>query len=197
MAEVTWQPAALSREERWRALRRHGATVWLTGLPSAGKSTLAGALEVALIADGRPAYTLDGDNLRHGICQGLGFSATDRHENIRRAAEIAHLFADSGTVAIVALVSPFEEDRRHARELHEQDGLEFIEVFVDTPVDVCARRDPKHLYERAKAGEVKGLTGLDAPYERPAAPDLTVTPDLGVEQAVARLEDALSASVPL
>ena len=192
MAEVTWQPAALTRAERWRALDRRGATVWLTGLPGAGKSTLAGALEVALIRDGRTAYRLDGDNLRHGICQGLGFTPADRHENVRRAAEIAHLFADSGSVAIVALVSPFVEDREHARELHECDGLDFIEVFVDTPVGVCAERDPKHLYERAAAGEVKGLTGVDAPYERPPHPDLTLTPALGVERSVALLREALS-----
>jgi adenylyl-sulfate kinase len=174
MADVTWQPPAVSRAERWRALGRRGATVWLTGLPGAGKSTIAGALEAALIASGRPAYRLDGDNLRQGVCSGLGFSPADRHENVRRAAEIAHLFADSGTVAIVALVSPFASDRRLARELHQADGLDFLEVFVDTPVSECARRDPKHLYERAAAGQLTGLTGVDAPYEPPSAPEVVL-----------------------
>jgi adenylyl-sulfate kinase len=184
MSDVTWEPAALSRAERWRALDRRGATVWLTGLPGAGKSTRAGAVEAALVRAGRPAYRLDGDNLRHGICSGLGFSAADRDENVRRAGEIAHLLADSGTIAVVALVSPFADGRRRARELHEQDGLDFIEVFVDTPVSECARRDPKHLYERARAGELTGLTGVDAPYEVPAAPELVLRPGLGLERSV-------------
>ena len=192
MAEVTWEPAALSRAERWRSLDLHARTVWLTGLPGAGKSTLAGAVERALVRAGRPAYRLDGDNLRHGICSGLGFSSADRDENVRRAGEIAHLFADAGVIAIVALVSPFAEGRRRARALHERDGLGFVEVFLDTPVSECARRDPKHLYERARAGEVTGLTGVDAPYERPAAPELVIRPELGLERSVALVLAALA-----
>ena len=119
MAEVTWEPAALSRAERWRALDLHAKTIWLTGLPGSGKSTLAGAVERALVRAGRPAYRLDGDNLRHGICSGLGFSDADRDENVRRAGEIAHLFADAGVIAIVALVSPYADGRQRARSLHE------------------------------------------------------------------------------
>jgi len=192
MAEVTWEPAALSRAERWRALDLRAATVWLTGLPGSGKSTLAGAVETALVRAGRPAYRLDGDNLRHGICSGLGFSSADRDENVRRAGEIAHLFADAGVIAIVALVSPFADGRQRARELHERDGLGFIEVFLDTPLSECARRDPKHLYERARAGEVTGLTGVDAPYETPAAPELVIRPALGLERSVALVLRALA-----
>ena len=196
MGDVTWEPAALSRAERWRTLERRGATLWLTGLPGSGKSTLAGAVEAALVRAGQPAYRLDGDNLRHGICAGLGFSPADRDENVRRAAELARLFADSGTVAVVALVSPFADARRRARELHERDGLGFVEVYVDTPVSECARRDPKHLYERARAGELKGLTGVDAPYEVPEAPELVVQPALGLERSVALVLNALSRCAP-
>lgn len=191
MSEVTWEPAALTRSERWGALDVRGATVWLTGLPGSGKSTLAGAVEGALVRAGRPAYRLDGDNLRHGICSGLGFSHADRDENVRRAGEIAHLFADAGVIAIVALVSPFADARARARELHERDGLPFVEVFVATPVRECARRDPKHLYERARAGEVTGLTGVDSPYEAPADPELVIGPELGLERSVRRVLDAL------
>ena len=125
---------------------------------------------------GRSAYRLDGDNLRHGICDDLGFSAAARQENVRRAGEIAHLFADAGTVALVSLISPYADGRRAARELLERDGLAFVEVFVNTPVDECARRDPKGLYARAAAGDLEGLTGVDAPYEPPAAPDVELTP---------------------
>ena len=192
MADVTWEPAALSRADRWRALDLRAKTIWLTGLPGSGKSTLAGAIELALVRAGRPAYRLDGDNLRHGICSGLGFSDADRDENVRRAGEIAHLFADAGVIPIVALVSPYADGRRRARSLHEADGLGFVEVFLDTPVSECARRDPKHLYERARAGEVKGLTGVDAPYERPEAPELVIRPELGLERSVAVVLGALA-----
>jgi adenylyl-sulfate kinase len=192
MAEVTWEPAALTRAERWQALDVRAKTIWLTGLPGSGKSTLARAVELALVRAGRPAYRLDGDNLRHGICSGLGFSDADRDENVRRAGEIAHLFADAGVIPIVALVSPYADGRRRARSLHEADGLGFVEVFLDTPVSECARRDPKHLYERARAGEVKGLTGVDAPYERPEAPELVIRPELGLERSVAVVLGALA-----
>lgn len=181
---VTWQDGQLTRARRWGALRTQGATVWLTGLPSSGKSTIGAAIEAQLVERGTRAYLLDGDNLRHGICGDLGFSKTDRAANVRRAGELARLFADSGAVAIVALVSPHETVRREVRKRHESDGLRFFEVFVNTPLEVCASRDPKGLYARASAGELTGLTGVDDPYEPPSQPDLELTPDYDVGAAV-------------
>jgi adenylyl-sulfate kinase len=180
---VTWQDGTLSRAQRWQALDAEGATVWLTGLPSAGKSTLGAAIEERLVERGLPAYLLDGDNLRHGICGDLGFSAGDREANVRRAGEIARLFANSGTIAIVALVSPHAAVRQEVRERHEDDGLRFFEIFVNTPLSECAKRDPKGLYAKAQAGELKGLTGVDDPYEPPARPDLQITPAFTVDSA--------------
>jgi bifunctional enzyme CysN/CysC len=173
---VTWDPGHLDRDRRWSALRTHGATVWFTGLPASGKSTIAAALEERLVVDGRAAYRLDGDNLRHGLNENLGFSAEDRAENVRRTAHAARLLADAGTVAVVSQVSPYAEDRRLARDAHEAAGLEFIEVFVDTPLEECERRDPKGLYAKARAGEISGLTGIDDPYEAPENPDLVLHP---------------------
>jgi adenylyl-sulfate kinase len=181
---VTWQDSRLSRERRWRALEASGATVWLTGLPGSGKSTIAAAVEERLVEHGRPAYLLDGDNLRHGICGDLGFTSADRVINIRRVGELARLFADSGVVAVVALVSPFEAARGAVRERHERAGLPFLEVFVDTPVEVCASRDRKGLYARARAGELYGLTGVDHPYEPPCRPDLHLTSKVTLAAAV-------------
>jgi adenylyl-sulfate kinase len=151
-----------------------GATVWFTGLPGAGKSTIAAAVEERLITAGQPAVVLDGDNLRHGLNGDLGFDEQGRSENVRRAAHVARLFAESGTIALVGLVSPYATDRQAAAALHAADGLEFIEIFVDTPLELCEQRDPKGLYGRARAGELDGLTGVDAPYERPAEPDLVL-----------------------
>lgn len=181
---VTWQDGRLSRVERWRALDACGATVWLTGLPAAGKSTIGAAVEEQVVASGRFAYLLDGDNLRHGICGDLGFSAADRERNVRRAGELARLFADAGVVAIVALISPFAEARNEVRQSHARCGLKFIEVHVDTPIEVCAARDPKGLYARARAGELTGLTGVDDPYEPPSRPDLRLSVDTPVPAAV-------------
>ncbi|MBX5469487.1 MAG: adenylyl-sulfate kinase [Thermoleophilaceae bacterium] len=187
---VVWQPSAIERPERWRALGACGATVWLTGLPASGKSTIGAALERALVERGAHAYMLDGDNLRHGLNGNLGFSAEDRSENIRRTAEVARLFADAGSIAIVTLVSPYRSDRERARELHARDGLEFVEVHVDTPLEECERRDPKGLYARARRGELTGMTGVDDPYEPPEQPDLTIA---GGEpgEAVARILEEL------
>jgi len=164
--------------------------VWFTGLPASGKSTVAAAVEAELVRAGRAAYRLDGDNLRHGVCGDLGFTAEDRDRNVRRTAEVARLFADAGVVALVSVVSPYAAARAFARELHEQDGIRFIEVFVNTPIEVCEERDPKGLYARAKAGELKGFTGVDDPYEPPVAPDVELRV-LELELAVERVLDAL------
>lgn len=181
---VKWQDGTLSRERRWQALQARGATVWITGLPSSGKSTLGGAVEERLVEEGRSAYLLDGDNLRCGICGDLGFERADREANVQRVGELARLFADSGAVAVVALVSPYERMRTQVRERHRHDRLPFFEVFLDTPVTVCAERDPKGLYARALSGELNGFTGIDDPYEQPPNPDLRVTPDMSVPLAV-------------
>jgi bifunctional enzyme CysN/CysC len=169
---VRWQGSRLTRGQRWESLGHPGATVWFTGLPGSGKSTIATAVEECLIAAGRPAFLLDGDNLRHGLNGDLGFDEPARCENVRRTAHVARLLAESGTVALVSLVSPYASDRAVAAALHSADDLQFIEVFVSTPLEQCERRDPKGLYARARAGELRGLTGVDAPYEEPAAPDL-------------------------
>jgi adenylyl-sulfate kinase len=182
-ANVTWQDSTLDRARRWGKLGQQGATIWLTGLPAAGKSTIAAAVEERLIDAGRFAYRLDGDNLRHGICGDLGFSREDRESNVWRVGQVARLFADAGTVALVSLVSPYASCRDRVRELHERDGLTFVEVFIDTPRDECAKRDPKGLYAKAQAGKLKGLTGVDDPYEPPATPELVLTPELCIEEA--------------
>jgi bifunctional enzyme CysN/CysC len=176
---VVWHQGAVGRGDRVTA----GATVWFTGLSGSGKSTVAVAVERALVAAGRPAYLLDGDNLRHGLNADLGFSAEDRTENIRRVGEVARLFADAGVVALVPVISPYRADRSRARSIHEALGLPFVEVFVDTPLALCEARDPKGLYARARAGEITGFTGIDDPYEAPSAPDLRLTPEDGDPEA--------------
>ncbi|QTI70816.1 adenylyl-sulfate kinase [Gordonia polyisoprenivorans] len=170
--DIKWHPSSLQRSERWAKTGQRGATVWLTGLPASGKSTVAVALERELVTRTRVAYLVDGDNIRHGISDDLGFSPGDRAENIRRVGHLARLFADAGVIAIASMVSPLHSDREIARELHRAAELDFIEVHVSTPVTECERRDPKGLYARARRGELKGLTGIDAPYEKPQSPDL-------------------------
>ncbi len=189
---VTWHEGGLTREERWRTLGQKGATVWLTGLPASGKSTIASALEQHLVSRGRVAYRLDGDNLRHGLNGNLGFSAEDRAENVRRTAHVARLFADAGTISIVSLVSPYVTDRTAARSAHDELELDFIEVFVDTPLEECERRDPKGLYAKARKGEISGFTGIDDPYEAPEAPEIVVRGG-SVEEAVAEIVARLEA----
>jgi adenylyl-sulfate kinase len=185
---VGWQPGEITREERWQALGGPGATVWFTGLPSSGKSTVAAAVEARLLSEGLAAYVLDGDNLRHGLNGDLGFSASDRDENVRRVAHVARLFADAGMVAIVPLISPYRAARDDARRLHGGAGLRFVEVHVDTPLAECERRDPKGLYAKARAGEITGMTGVDDPYEPPQAPELRLTPSDGTpEEAAAEI----------
>lgn len=195
-ANVTWQEATVDRARRWQALGQQGATVWFTGLPGAGKTTVATAVEARLIEVGRSAYMLDGDNLRHGLCSDLGFSKDDRETNVGRVGEMAKLFADSGTVALVALVSPYEACREKVRELHENEGLAFVEVYVNTPKQECARRDPKGLYARARSGELHGMTGVDDPYERPTAPEVELTPAIDVDGATAMVLAALDERLP-
>jgi bifunctional enzyme CysN/CysC len=169
---IVWHEGAVTRAGR----PSRGATVWFTGLSGSGKSTVAVEVERAVVAAGRAAYLLDGDNVRHGLNADLGFSAADRTENIRRIGEVARLFADAGVVALVPVISPYRADRDRARAIHEAVGLPFVEVFVDTPLDVCESRDPKGLYAKARAGEITGFTGIDDPYEAPEHPDLRLTP---------------------
>jgi bifunctional enzyme CysN/CysC len=182
----------LTRERRWEALGRRGGTVWLTGLPSSGKSTIASALEGLLVDRGRAAYVLDGDTLRHGLTGDLGFSADDRAESVRRAGEAALLVADAGTLSIVSLVSPNAEARDRVRRRHADEVLPFLEIHVDTPVEECERRDPKGLYAKARAGEITGFTGVDDPYEAPRDPDLRLDGTAPLDDAVAALERALA-----
>ena len=164
----------ITRDERWKALGTKGVTMWFTGLSACGKSTIACALEQALCNQGVACYRLDGDNVRFGLNKNLGFSAEDREENIRRIGEVSKLFADAGIVTLSSFISPYSKDRDAARELHKESDLPFIEVFVDTPIEICEERDPKGLYKKARAGEIKGFTGIDDPYEAPANAELVI-----------------------
>jgi len=174
---VVWHEEGVPRTERWASAGLGGATVWLTGLSGSGKSTIAAALTRLLVARGTATYTLDGDNLRHGLNGDLGFTTPDRAENVRRVAEVARLFADAGIVVLVPVISPYREGREQARRLHEEAGLAFLEVYVDAPLATCEARDPKGLYAKARAGELSGMTGVDDPYEAPEHPDLVVAAD--------------------
>jgi adenylylsulfate kinase len=174
---VTWQGGEISREDRYDILRQRGATIWFTGLSGSGKSTIAVALEHALFNMGNLSYRLDGDNVRMGINKNLGFSEQDRKENIRRIGEVAKLFGDAGTISLSSFISPYRADRDEVRELHEQAGLRFVEVFVDCSLKVAEERDPKGLYKKARAGEIKNFTGIDDPYEAPIEPELHLHTD--------------------
>jgi len=171
---VTWHESHVEREEREKLLSQKGCTIWLTGLPSSGKSTTAFTLEHLLIKEGYLSYVLDGDNIRHGLNKNLGFSAEDREENIRRIGEVAKLFADAGVVTITSFISPYRKDRDQARQIHKDAGMPFFEIYIDTPVDICELRDPKGLYQKARRGELKGFTGVDDPYEPPLNPEMVV-----------------------
>jgi bifunctional enzyme CysN/CysC len=191
---VRWQGSRMTRERRWQSLGHSGATLWFTGLPGAGKSTIAGAVEERLLSIGHSAFLLDGDNLRHGLNGDLGFDERARRENVRRTAHVARLLSESGTIALVSLVSPYVADRQAAAELHAADDLQFMEIFVDAPLELCEQRDPKGLYARARAGELAGLTGVGAPYEPPPDPDLVLgTLDETVERGVERVLELLAA----
>ncbi|MFE5333203.1 adenylyl-sulfate kinase [Embleya sp. NPDC056575] len=181
---VVWHEGGVTREQRPSL----GATVWFTGLSGSGKSTVAVIAERLLVERGVTAYRLDGDNVRLGLNGDLGFGAEDRTENIRRVGEVARLFADAGVVAIVPVISPYRADRDRVRALHARDGLPFLEVFVDTPIEECERRDPKGLYAKARRGEIGDFTGISAPYEAPEKPELRLTPaDGDPEQQAERL----------
>ena len=178
---ITWHAGLVDRSERPSL----GATVWLTGLSGSGKSTVAAACERLLVDAGRPAYVLDGDNVRHGLNGDLGFSAADRAENVRRVGHVACLLADAGVVALVPVISPYRADRDRVRELHVAARLPFVEVFLDTPIELCEERDPKGLYAKARAGKITGFTGVDDPYEVPLSPDLVLAPQRGTAATMA------------
>ena len=183
---VVWHEGHVSREHREKLLKQKGVLVWLTGLSSSGKSTVAYKVEQALVGRGHLAYVLDGDNIRHGLNSNLGFSAEDRTENIRRIGEVGKLFTDSGIVTLASFVSPYAADRAAVRSLMAEG--DFIEVFVDTPLEVCEARDPKGLYKKARAGEIPNFTGISAPYEAPTNPELVIkTADSTLEEAAALL----------
>jgi len=189
---VTWQDGEVTREDRYQILRQKGATIWFTGLSGSGKSTIAVALEQALFNVGKLSYRLDGDNVRLGINKNLGFSEQDRKENIRRIGEIAKLFGDAGTIALSSFISPYKGDRDEVRDLHEAANLKFVEVFVDCSLSVAEERDPKGLYKKARAGEIKNFTGIDDPYEAPARPEIHLrTDEMTVEQEVSIVIDYL------
>ena len=174
---VHWHDGEISREDRDRLMNQRGTTLWFTGLSGSGKSTIAVALEEALFERGHLSYRLDGDNIRLGINKNLGFSADDRTENIRRIGEIAKLFVDSSVIALTSFISPYREDRDKVRALHEEAGMPFIEVFVDCSLDEAEKRDPKGLYKKARAGEIKNFTGIDDPYEAPEKAEIHLHTD--------------------
>lgn len=190
--QPVWHEPVVSRDQRWAHHRLRGATVWLTGLSGSGKSTIADGVARELLAVNALAYVLDADNLRHGLNANLGFSDVDRSENVRRVGEVAKLFADAGVVAIVPIISPFAADRSRVRVAHEATGLDFIEVHVATSLAECERRDTKGLYAKVRTGEMRGVSGVDAPYEAPTAPDLVVAHDgEGVTESVRRVVEHL------
>ncbi|AJG40177.1 adenylylsulfate kinase [Thermotoga sp. RQ7] len=183
---IVWHEGKVKKEDREKLLGQKGVVVWLTGLSGAGKSTIAHELEWRLLEMGKLAYVLDGDNIRHGLNSDLGFSPEDRKENIRRISEVAKLFADAGLITITAFISPYREDRKRARNLLKEG--EFIEVYVKCPLDVLIERDPKGLYKKALAGEIKEFTGISAPYEEPEDPELVVETDKeSIEESVNKI----------
>lgn len=185
---VVWYPGSVSAETRAAVTGGRGVTLWLTGLSGSGKSTIAHRLETHLVSLDRAAYVLDGDNVRHGLNGDLGFSASDRSENVRRVGEVARLMADAGLVVAVPVISPYRADRARVRRMHEGAGIPFYEVFIDTPLEVCESRDPKGLYAKARAGELPGFTGIDDPYEAPERPEVVIdTTEVSVDDAVAGL----------
>ncbi|MGB1126732.1 MAG: adenylyl-sulfate kinase [Phycisphaeraceae bacterium] len=196
---ITWHEGTVDRDARAKSLGQKGCTVWFTGLSGSGKSTVAVAVEQMLHAQGKHAYRLDGDNVRHGLCSNLGFSAEDRDENIRRIGEVAKLFADSGLITLCSFVSPYRDARDKVRKLHEDAGLAFFECFVDIPIEVAQQRDPKGLYAKAAAGEIKDMTGLSekSPFEAPEKPEIRLpTHEQSVEKSAGDvIESLISANI--
>lgn len=185
---IVWSKSQISSADRAQLLGHKPATLWFTGLSGSGKSTLAIASEIAFHERRINAYTLDGDNIRHGLNNNLGFSPEDRTENIRRIGEVCRLFHDAGNIVFSAFISPYRADRDKVRALHPEGG--FIEVFVDTPLEVCEQRDVKGLYKKARAGEIPEFTGISAPYEAPENPEITIkTDELTVEEGVQKILD--------
>ena len=174
---LTRTSSPVTRGHRAELLLHGGSIIWLTGLSGSGKSTLATRLQHRLHVRGMAACILDGDNMRHGLCSNLTFSPEDRSENIRRVGEVANLMAEAGLIVICSLISPYRADRVRVREICRRDGIPFAEVFVDTPLSVCEARDPRGLYNRARAGEIKDFTGINAPYEIPESPELVIRPE--------------------
>ena len=191
-ANIKWHDGAVTRADRCNRLGQKGATLWFTGLSGSGKSTAAVAVERALHGMGKLSYRLDGDNVRHGINNNLGFSHEDRTENIRRIGEISKLYCDTGIIALSSFISPYQEDRDQVRKLHEDSGYNFIEIFVDCALEEAEKRDPKGLYKKARAGEIKNFTGIDAPYEAPSNPEIHLhTDEMTVEEEVEIILDYL------
>jgi adenylylsulfate kinase len=191
-ANVTWHAGTVGRGDRERLLGQRGATVWFTGLSGSGKSTIAVAVEALLVGAGRLCYRVDGDNLRHGLNRNLGFSPDDRAENVRRTGEVCRILGDAGVISLASLVSPFRADRGMVRALHEEWTLPFVEVFVDVPLAVAESRDPKGLYKKARAGEIRDFTGIHQPYEAPEAAELVIDSGvMSVDDAAAHVLDAL------
>lgn len=194
MTTPIWHEPTLTRPQRWSLHNLCGMTIWLTGLSGSGKSTIAHEAARQLHQVGVLTYVLDADNIRHGLNSDLGFSDSDRAENIRRIAEVSHLCSDAGLVTFVPIISPFVASRAHAREIHAEDDLIFIEVFVATPLVECERRDPKGMYAQARSGKLTGFTGIDAPYEAPPQPDVVLgAHGERLEESVTTLIDAIAA----
>jgi bifunctional enzyme CysN/CysC len=189
---ITWHPGAVGREQRSAVTGGPGMTIWLTGLSGSGKSTVAAGVEAALIEERIAAYSLDGDNIRHGLNADLGFGAADRTENVRRVGEVARLMADAGLVALVPVISPYRTDRDAVRKAHDDAGIPFGEVHVATPIEECETRDPKGLYAKARAGELSGFTGIDDPYEEPLRPEIRIGQGEPLDESVARVLDLIA-----
>ncbi|AKP79895.1 MULTISPECIES: adenylyl-sulfate kinase [Priestia] len=188
---ITWHDAGITKQERREQNNHHSFVLWFTGLSGSGKSTVANAVAKALFDKNIRNYVLDGDNVRFGLNKNLGFSAEDRTENIRRIGEVSKLFVDSGQVVLTAFISPFQEDRAQVREILE--GNEFLEVYVECPLEECEKRDPKGLYKKARSGEIRDFTGIDSPYESPANPEVTInTSTQSVEECVQTVIEYLS-----
>lgn len=182
-SSITWHDSEVTKAERQQQNGHKSVVIWFTGLSGSGKSTVSVALEQALFEQGKHAYRLDGDNVRHGLNKNLGFSPGDRKENIRRIGEVSKLLVDAGTIAITAFISPYREDRDDVRAILEDD--EFIEVYTECSVEECEKRDPKGLYQKARSGEIKEFTGISAPYEAPKKPEITInTEQQSVEESV-------------